>query len=217
MNSTMLRSIQTMVVFLAACWLVACGSAPVMHHQNMMDANPSKISRVLFFYQEAELTSRQATGSAPQLGLASPAGINETGYAQFGEAMVAQAASAFQKHGVAVVHSAVVPPGQWQQFALKTFRELGPEARNGATMITVMPRGGYTSATNNSARIKLTFEVRVVDAASAKKIWNGSIDTSTWNGRDFLLKNVQGTKFDQAFADQFLESVMTTFRSNGLL
>ena len=84
-------------------------------------------------------------------------------------------------------------------------------------LIMVTPRGGKILSGTNGATVDVVFGVRVIDAASAKPIWEGSVDTNTWKGRDFLSKHIQGSKFDQAYADQFWDSVITTFRSNGLL
>jgi len=213
MTSTLLPGLRTLAATLTAVLLVACGgSAPVVRSQQTGVVNPAKMTRILFFYQEANLASRQTAGKGDVT-----VSVGETGFYQFGEAMVARAPPAFQKTGISVVHAAVIPPGEWKQVAPKTFGELGPAALKGATVITVMPRGGRARATPNAATVAMTFEVRAIDAASAKVIWSGVVDTSTWNGRDFLTKNVQGSRFDQAYADQFLEAVITTLRTNGLL
>jgi len=142
---------------------------------------------------------------------------SETGLYQFGQAMIIRAAPAFQKNGIVVEHASVVPPGEWQPAARKAFAEFGAGRLKGATVVVVTPRSGKARATPNAATVSMTFEVRVVDADSAKVIWDGMVDTSTWNGRDFLTKNVQANKYDEAYADQFLDIIITTLRSNGFL
>jgi hypothetical protein len=118
---------------------------------------------------------------------------------------------------IVVEHASVVPPGEWQPAARKAFAEFGAGRLKGATVVVVTPRSGKARATPNAATVSMTFEVRVVDADSAKVIWDGMVDTSTWNGRDFLTKNVQANKYDEAYADQFLDIIITTLRSNGFL
>ncbi len=212
MELTLLRGLRVMAAALTACLLVACGSAPVVRGQPVVNASTAKMSRILFFYHEATLTS-SSTADKTRFRV----GADETGLYQFGDAMVSRATPAFQKNGVVVVHAAVVPVGEWQQFGRKTFNELGLEARTGAMLITVRPQGGKTLTGTNGATVDVVFGVRVFDAVSAKLIWEGFVDTSTWKGRDFLSKHVQGSQFDQAYADQFWDSVIATFRSNGLL
>lgn len=142
---------------------------------------------------------------------------NETGFSKFGEALVSQVPEVFQKNGVSVVHASVVPPGEWRRQSSKTFGEIGPRALEGVTVITVTPRGGQSRATNHAATIDMTFEIRAIDSSTAKVLWTGAIDTSTWTGRDFISKNIKGTRFDEAYATKFLESAIKEFKANGLL
>ena len=214
MTSTLAAGIRMVGAAFAAFLMVACGSAPVVRNQQVGAAPAEKISRVIFFYQEVNLTvtSTQSSGKGNVT-----TSVGETGFYHFGEAMVAQAAPAFLKSGVTVAHASVVPPGESRLSARKTLSELGPGALNGATVITVSPRGGQARATIRAGTVAMTFEVRVIDASSARTMWVGAIDTSTWNGRDFLVKNVDGPRFNEAYAARFLEAVLAALKGNNLL
>jgi hypothetical protein len=48
-------------------------------------------------------------------------------------------------------------------------------------------------------------------------IWNAAIDTRTWKGRNIFNKNVPTTRFDPAYAEQFLTILLDKLRSNGLI
>ena len=194
--------------------LAACSTGPTVRSQPMVSVpNAPKMTRVLFFYQEATLRSERISGKG-EVAAATP---DEAGLYQFGEALVTRAGPAFGKQGVVVAHASVVPPGEWRPVATKVFAELGTANVKNATIVTVTPRGGRTRATTAAATVTIAFEVRVVDGASSKVVWDGMVDTSTWQGRDFLTRNVQATRYDSAYADRFLDALIATLRNNGQL
>lgn len=187
----------------------------IRNEQAATDIPVSKITRVFLFYQEGDMSAgnQQTVGK----GKVEAPSVGETGFYQFGEAMVAQAPLSFQKAGIVLDHASVVPPGEWKTASRKTLGPIGAAGLKGATLVTIAPRGGHAQATRNSATISITFQVKVVDAATAKVVWSGLVDTSTWNGRDFLTKNFQGTRFNPAYAERFLDTVMSALRAHGLV
>ena len=206
------RALRTIATLLIVQFLAACMSGPVVRDQRLTSANAQRITRVLFLYQETRLSAQRTSGQGNV-----PLSPYDTDLHEFGDALVSKAAAAFQKFGATVIRAAVVPSGEWKQFAPKVIGELPPGTLSGTTLITMFPIGGSAHANNNAATINVTFEVRVIDGASGRLVWNAAIDSRTWQGRNFLNKNASTTRFDQAYADQFLNTLLDTLRTNGLI
>jgi len=193
--------------------LAGCGSGPsVRQHKTFHVEGASKVQRVLFFYQEVVLqqktTYRRGTGDVS-------VSANATGLGEFGPTLVKRSAEAFGRAGMTVEHASVVPVDEWRYRAGVVFGQFGDERLNGATVIIVKPVGGYTSANRQSATIGMTFEVRAVDAGTKKVTWIGAIDTSTWTGRDFVMRNVKGRTLDEAYADEFIAALIAALKAAG--
>lgn len=192
--------------------LSSCGTSPSLREHQKFDVPAAKLTRVLFFYQDKEMIERttSAKGSVSM-------SFSETGYYQFGETLVRRSPAAFQKLGVTVLHSAFIPPGEWKKQAPVILGKLDRASLRGSSMVTVAPVGGGMTASNRSARAYFTFDVRVIDADSAKIAWRGVIDTRTWKGRDFINQHAAGVSFDDSYADEFFDTVANGLRGAGLL
>jgi hypothetical protein len=207
--------LRVLVLGLAAL-LTACGSAPEVRTSKSYAVPQAKITRVLFFYQEAEFTSRDLSRRSSDSIVASPS-LWETGFYRFGQAMVDRASENFRQAGISVGHASVVAAGEWRPHSGKVFRELGLPALRESSIVVVMPRGGSVRATTGSATMSMAFEVRVTEGATSKPLLQGVIDTKTWNGRDFIARNVEGPRFNEAYADEFLKAVVVKMREAGLI
>lgn len=212
MTQTSIRGLRTVIVLLIVHFLAACVSGPAVRDERLTPVNGERIARVLFIYQEARLSTRKTSGEG-----SAQISPYDTDLLGFGEALIGKAPESFRKFGATVIRASVVPPGEWRQFGPKAISELPPGTLESATLITVFPIGGSARTDHNASTIDLTFEVRVVDGRSGKMIWNAAIDTRTWKGRNIFNKNVPTTRFDPAYAEQFLTILLDKLRSNGLI
>lgn len=200
------------VLSIATFLLMGCATGPAIQQQKLLRSPTGKVSQVFFFYQDVVMTT-STTYSKGYVNFS----MNETGFDQFGESLVGRAKPVFEKQGVVVPHASVIPPGEWQQQARKVLSTVPPSQIRASHLLVVTPYRGTGNATVHSSSVTFVFRVRLIEGASSSAVWEGLINTQTWKGKDFVMKNIDGHKFDAAYADLFLSQVLDSLKQNSLL
>lgn len=190
-------------LFMAVVFLLAsCGSAPKIGSSQRFAADVQKTSSVQFVYRKSDLrqVSSINRGAVKR---------QDHGYSRFGGLLASQAAEVFEKYGVKVVvareigaHDKIEPPAT---------------TADTSTLLIVYAVSGDYSANLNNSRSSYVFEARLMDVAADRIIWRATIETSTWSGDDFLLRNMNKTLYDEAYAGQLLNTLAEKMKSDQVI
>ena len=61
------------------------------------------------------------------------------------------------------------------------------------------------------------FDACLIELASRRVLWTATIDSSTWSGHDIVLKHLQKTLYDAAYAEQLLKAVADQMKLDGII
>jgi hypothetical protein len=200
----------------AMLFIAACGSAPKVQSVKTANAPTMKVSQIYLIYHEANLKTTSSWGKGEIYGV--QASAFDTGLGGFGQQMAARAKPAFEPLNIAVPDASVVAVGGSQGHIVKLFTGKR-EQLHASHLLVITPLGGLARANLHSARVELQFNVRLVEGATSKTVWESVIDTSTWQGKDFITKpqNDAAMKFDAAYADLFYSKIIESLKSSKLI
>ncbi len=191
--------------------LSACGGAPKVRESRVLpDAPSTKVTKIYFFYQDANLTTTTTYGKG-SVSLAS------SGYYSFGQNLVDLAKSALGKHGLSVAHAGMTEPNEWKKQATAFFAGLNNAQRMGGTLMTVSPKKGSASRDSASESVWLLYEVRLADMDTGKLRWVGWVDTTTWIGKNIVTKEAKGATYNAEYANQFFDALTLQMKQDGLI
>jgi hypothetical protein len=202
MTTSWLKRAVLLITFL----LAACGAPPTIRDSQVMAPVAAKTTSLQFIYRNVEMTQ---TSSIWGKGAA----VANTGFSGFGALLVKQAPAAFAPHGVAVVESKELDGKQ------PIITAGAPQGAGGTALpiLAVTPISGRTSSNGKSTSTSYVFSAQLIDPASRRLIWKATIDTSTWSGQDIVMKHVEKTLYDDAYAAQLLKAVTTQLKQDGVI
>jgi hypothetical protein len=168
--------------------------------------NAAKLTSLLFVYRKVEMK----TTSSTFYGRGAP--VADTGFNRFGSLLAQQAPAVFAQYGIAVVESKEIE-GQTPVNAS------APSGAGGVLLpiLIVNPVSGKTSSNGRATSTSYVFSALLFDPASRRTIWKASIDTSTWSGQDIVLKHVDKTLYDDAYAASLIKAVIVQLKQDGLI
>ncbi|MDP1655160.1 MAG: hypothetical protein Q8K91_08475 [Hylemonella sp.] len=166
-----------------------------------------------FVYRKAEMRTVSST-SYGQGGVS----IANTGFDGFGPLLVKQAEAAFAQQKVTVVGAKVIEDKEPIKVESSSQAADDGTARTfAAPVLIVTPTSGKVSANQHATRTSYVFSVLLIDPDARRTIWRATIDTSTWSGQDFVLKNVSKTLYDESYASQLLSAIANQMKIDGVI
>jgi len=195
------RGLAYVVVVLIAAILSACSSVPTIRDSKRLSNQTQKMDSIHFLYQQGEMRVVETSSTGPNSTLS----FWDNGFHEFGDFLTKQAANVFSSYGIKVVESRKIG----SKDALKL-----PDS---APILMVFASSGKLSATSAATVASYVFEARLMDVSAKRVIWRATIDTKTWSGRDFVMKNVEKTLYDATYADQLLKTLAERMKQDGIL
>lgn len=200
-----MRLLRFLTACLAFALIAGCGGPPSIRESTVLVGSVEKAARLHFVYRNVEM--RKASSYSYGQG----ASIVDTGFDGFGRRLVEQAETAFAARKVSVLSAAVLEGKE----ALPAQSLSAGEAP--APILVIAPLSGTTQANRHSTRTSYVFSAHLMDPQSRRLLWKATIDTSTWAGNDFVMKNVDKTVYDDSYALQLLRVVMGELGQAGLI
>jgi hypothetical protein len=191
------------VIFL----LSACGSAPSISESKVLSQNAEKAKALQFVYRKPQM--RTVSSSSYGTGVR----VGDTGIENFGLLVAKQAESVFAANQIKVL-SAKVQEGNGPIAVDSTPQTDGSGA---GQLLVVSPESATVTANRQSTRTSYIFGVALIDTQSKKMTWRAKIDTSTWKGTDFVMRNIEGQTYNEAYATQLLEVIVKQMKTDGVL
>lgn len=201
------RNYSFFAVVVISSLLSACGSVPTVRDSQRLSNLTQKLEKVQFVYQSSELRVIESTTPGPN----SPFSLWDNGFHEFGDFLIKQAASAFSSYGIKVVSARKIG----SKDTLGT-SESNKENGGSVPIFIVFASSGKLSANSHATVASYVFEARLMDFSAKRVIWRATIDTSTWSGRDFVLKNAEKTLYDVKYADQLLKTLTERMKQDGI-
>lgn len=208
MKKNILRRCALALALSCMSMLAGCGSAPAVSNSQVVGARVEKIHAVQLWYRVAQLktTSSSSWGSGP------PVVAADVGLAGFGPRVVQQAAPIFLKRGVQVSEARVIEAEERATLNLP-----GQGAAGDQAVLSISVASGKVQATSRHTTASYVFSAVLFHPASRRVIWRANIDASTWVGTDIVLRNVQKTTLDDAYAAQLLNAVAEQMQQDGVI
>ena len=192
---------------LLALNLAACGSAPTVRDSKVMVANAEKTKSLQLIYRDVEMKVTSTTGTLYH------ASTDNNGFDGFGKLVANQSETAFAKFGVAPISSRVLERN--------TRLSIDAIPRGAGDVIlpvlVITPMSGKLNANVHAATASYVFAAALIDFASKRTIWTASIDTSTWQGSDVILRQVDGKTYNDAYALQLLNALANQMKQDGII
>ncbi|MGE5471895.1 MAG: hypothetical protein ACM3X0_13945 [Bacteroidota bacterium] len=193
-----------LAIALAFLLLTGCGAPPTVRDSVVLAASVEKTGRLHFVYRATEMR----TVSSYRYGQGAP--VVDTGFDGFGQNLARQAENAFAARQVAVLSATVLG----SKDALPVPASTGEAA---APVLLISPVSGTTQANRQSTRTSYVFSAHLMDPQSRRLLWKATIDTSTWAGQDFVMRNVEKTVYDDKYALQLLQAIVDKLGEAGLI
>jgi hypothetical protein len=126
---------------------------------------------------------------------------------------VNQAPAVFSQYGVAVAESEEING----KVPINTM-SLPKGAGSVQLPILVMnPVSGKSSSNGRATTVSYVFSVILINPEKKRAIWKATIDTSTWSGQDIVLKHMDKTLYDDAYAQQLLKAVVNQMKQDQVI
>jgi len=184
-------------------FMAGCASPPRVGQSTLLVQGIGRAESLNFVYRNVELKTvssyslRDSFGQVP-----SPA---DTGIKDFGSIVVGEARDVFAGRQV-ILQSAVLIDGT---------TPLPQEVS--APMLVLAPSSGKTQSTTMSTVASYVFSAQLLDPASRRLLWKGTIDSNAWVGKDFVMKNFEKTTYDAALARKLLQVLADKLAEEGLI
>lgn len=185
--------------------VAGCASPPSVRESSLLVKGHDRAERINFVYRKVEMK----TVSSHRYGQG--ASIADTGFDDFGKLLVEQAGDVFASRKVTVLSSSLLDGAA----AMPAFPAKAGEAP--APVLVVVPVSGTSQASRQSSRTSYVFSAQLLDPASRRLLWKAKIDTSTWVGKDFVMKNFEKTSYDAAYARKLLLALAEKMAEDGLV
>lgn len=192
-------------VFLAA--LTGCGSPPMVRESKLLATDAAKASSLCLYYRNVPMrtVSTQSYGRG--------AAVSDNGFSDFAGRLVEQAGAVFAQRRVSVIAAQAVEGDDPVRI------DAGPRNAEGGSVpaLVLMPTQGQLSANGHVTMATFVFSAQLFDPRSRRMVWTATIDTRSWVGQDFVMRNFQKTSFDAAYAKQLLEAVAEQMARDGVI
>ena len=138
------------------------------------------------------------------------ASMGNTGFYLFGELLAKEAPIIFARNGIAAIDSRYIRIDQPLSL------DSTPKAAGGEPLpvLIVYPAKGIENSNSRGTSVSYVFSSELIDPKNKKLIWQGKIDTSTWNGEDFITGHFKKTLYDKEYADQFLQALIARLKED---
>lgn len=200
-------------VLMSIVMLSACGSAPVIKGSKHYDVDGNKIESFEFVYYKSRMSNARNIGQAspyPE----SATGLNDIRYETFGNDLVKVASDVFKKYGVELTGSGISKI----KLDLSALGGMSDALSiNGNDVLYVYASSGKVTSNQHMVRANYVFDAVLLDLVKKKVKWRASVDTSAWAGRDFVMKNVGPTVYDEAYAVQLLTLLAEKMKDDGVM
>lgn len=199
-TASMSEKLKRVILCLGIFFLAACNTAPKVTESKLLSQGTHKALNLQYVYRNVEMkvVSSQVYGRG--------VGLVDTGFYEFGPKLVHQAASSFSKFGVGIAGSAVIIYG-----------EAIPSGSLASSLLIVTPISGRVSANMHSGQSSYVFTAELFDRVSKRIVWTSKIDTSAWVGTDFVLKNIEKSVYDDAYAGKLNDAIATQMKKDGVI
>lgn len=193
--------LSTIILLLSAC------SAPLTIKESSVirtDVQKAKSLQLVYVDATMRVASQENWGR--------PVSTGNTEFGVFGERVVKQAAPVFSKRGISLVSATV-------QDDKKPLQLAAPVGHGGqqVPLLIITPTYGKITGNGHATAANYVFVASLVDVIGKPVLWKASIDTNAWVGQDFVMKNFSGTKYDEVFAEQFLNMIADQMQKDGVL
>ncbi|MCA1937291.1 MAG: hypothetical protein LDL29_01300 [Dechloromonas sp.] len=190
-------------VLAAVALLTGCAQPPRVGDSKVLALPESRIEQLIVVYRDLKLRTASSYRFGSTLGPSNaPA---DTGFDEFGKVLVGEVEAVFAGRQVAVQKVLLLLESQ-------------PLPLDAAVPILVLaPVGGRIHSSTMSTAATYTFTAQLLDPVRRQVLWQGKVDTNTWIGQDFVMKNFEKTTYDAVLARKFLQVIATKLSEDGLI
>jgi hypothetical protein len=186
-------------------FITGCGAPPTIRDSQVLAQGFEKARSIRFIYRNVEMktTSYYSHGYG--------ASVADTGFNEFGPLLAARSESAFARLGIAIVESKVLDEKEADRSAV--------QGAGGVKLpiLILFPTKGKISANGHATVASYVFRALLIDPEAKRTVWKADVDTSTWVGQDFLMKHANKTIYNEAYADQLLNTVAEQMKKDGVI
>lgn len=184
--------------------LAACGAAPTVSTSQIVGAHADKLHAMQVWYRVAQLTTTSSSsygrGYAP---------VADMGLGRFGPLVAQQATPVFAQRGVTITGTRVIEEGDKSRANTEELRNVG--------VLFISPKSGRIQATNHATSASYVFTAYLLDPQTHRVTWRANVDTSTWAGTDIVMRNIDKTTFDEAYAARLLKALADQMQQDGMI
>lgn len=198
---------------LFAALLSACGSAPTVSASQTLQAPTERVQALRLVYHKVRMKTVSTTSYNPRnLSLQ----VGDTGIDRFGPLVVQRAPAIFAAAQVQVPQATVMEDELLTLYLLRAVQQ-PPQDDGPRHLLIIGPHSGRVQATSASTVTSYVFLARLIDLQAKKTVWQAQIDTKTWKGTDFVMRNFEGPTYNDSYAAELLQAVLRQMQSDGLI
>jgi hypothetical protein len=193
--------------------LVACGSAPTVSASKTLQAPAQRVQALRLVYHKASMKTVSTTSYNPR---GQPITVASTGIDGFGLLLTRQAPAAFAAVQVQVPQASVID-GELLPLHLLATMQKAPQDGGPRHLLLIAPQSARVQATSASTLVSYVFAATLIDLHTRQTLWQAQIDTKTWKGTDFVMRNFEGPTYNEDYARDLLQALLRQMQADGLI